>query len=83
MFGQRAYELQLREVEPLQAEHGGRPVPAVRTAFEIRTLATDVRTNFEVTSGTDGDLAGVPVAISWQPRWWLRVSLRLDPQSAR
>ena len=31
-------------------------------------LATDARTRFEITSGSDGDLAGVPVAISWQPR---------------
>ena len=52
VFGQGAYELPLREVESLHAEHGGRSVPVVRTAFEIRTLATDVRTRFEVTSGT-------------------------------
>ena len=81
VFGQGAYELTLREVESLHAENDGQSVPVVRTAFEIRTLATDVRTHFEITSGTSGDLAGVPVAISWQPRWWLRVSLRLDPQS--
>ena len=27
---------------------------------------------------TDGGLAGVPVAMEWQPRWWLKVELRLD-----
>ena len=80
VFGQGAYELHLREVESLQADHDGRLIPAVRTAFEIRTLATDARTRFEITSGSEGDLLGVPVAISWQPRWWLRVSLRLDPR---
>jgi len=78
VFGQGAYELQLRDVEPLYADYEGRSVPVVRTAFEIRTLANDARTRFEVTSGTEGDLAGVPVDISWQPRWWLRVALRLD-----
>ena len=83
VFGQGAYELTLREVESLHAENDGRSVPVVRTAFEIRTLATDVRTRFEITSGTSGDLAGVPVAISWQPRWWLRVSLRLDRNRRR
>ena len=82
VFGQGAYELSLREVEPLHADCGGQSVPVVRTLFEIRTLATDARTRFEVTSGTSGDLAGVPVTISWQPRWWLRVSLSLDPQSS-
>jgi hypothetical protein len=80
VFGQGAYELALREVDSFSTDHNGRSVPVVRTAFEIRTLATDVRTRFEVTSGTSGDLVGVPVAISWQPRWWLRVALRLDAQ---
>jgi hypothetical protein len=81
IFGQGAYELHLREVESLRADHNGRSVPVVRTAFEIQTLATNDRTRFEVTSGTEGDLMGVPVAISWQPRWWLRVALRLNPES--
>ena len=78
VFGQGAYEIYLREVESLHADHDGRLIPAVRTAFEIRTLATDARTRFELTSGSDGELAGVPVAISWQPRWWLRVELSLE-----
>ena len=68
VFGQGAYEIHLREVEPLRADYDGRVISGVRTAFEIRTLATDARTRFEITSGSDGDLAGVPVAISWQPR---------------
>jgi hypothetical protein len=80
VFGQGSYELHLREVEALTATYDSRSIPAVRTAFEIRTLATDARTRFEVTSGTGGDLTGVPVAISWQPRWWLRVALDLARQ---
>ena len=78
VFGQGAYEIHLREVESLRADYDGRVISAVRTAFEIRTLATDARTRFEITSGSDGDLAGVPVAISWQPGWWLRVELSLE-----
>lgn len=78
VFGQGAYEIYLREVESLQADNDGRLIPAVRTAFEIRTIATDARTRFEITSGSEGDLLGVPVAISWQPRWWLRVALSLE-----
>jgi hypothetical protein len=27
--------------------------------------------------GTEGALAGVPISVSWQPRWWLKVSLTL------
>jgi hypothetical protein len=78
VFGQGAYELSLRDVSAERVPVGGAPIPAIRTAFEIRTLSTDVRTRFEVTCGRDGDLAGVPVSISWQPRWWLRVALTLE-----
>jgi hypothetical protein len=80
VFGQGAYEIRLREVDSLRVDHDGRSISAVRTAFEIRTLATDARTRFEITSGSDGDLLGVPVAVSWQPRWWLRVALSLEAQ---
>jgi len=54
----------------------------VRSSFEIRTLSTDARTRFEVTFGTQGALAGIPVAASWQPRWWLKVELRLSGTGA-
>ena len=80
VFGQGAYEIHFKEVDQVQAEWRGRAVPAVRTAFEIRTLSTDARTKFEITSAVTGDLAGVPLAISWQPRWWLRVALSLEEQ---
>ena len=79
VFGQGAYELSLREIDRSRATVEGKETAVVRLAFEIRTLATDVRTRFEVTSGTEGRLAGVPVTISWQPRWWLRVGLALEP----
>jgi len=78
IFGGDLYELQLRAAEPLVASYAGRPTPAVRTSFEIRTLATGARTRFDVTSATRGDMAGVPLSMEWQPRWWLRVRLDLD-----
>jgi hypothetical protein len=50
---------------------------ACRGQFEILTLATGARTRFEMTYGLTGELAGVPLDISWQPRWWLKVELHL------
>jgi hypothetical protein len=72
------YELWLREVDRRVLPVHGRPTHVVRSSFEIRILATDARTRFEVACGIDGDLAGVPVAVEWQPRWWLKIALRLD-----
>jgi hypothetical protein len=77
-FGERTYELTVRDLDAAEIACGGRRVPAVRVGFETRTLATGDRTRFELTAGLDGELTGVPVAIQWQPRWWLRVGLRLE-----
>lgn len=76
-FGQGTYELRLRSLETDSVD-GFAGLPALRGEFEIRTLATGARTRFEVTWATTGALAGVPLHIAWQPRWWLKVDLRLD-----
>lgn len=83
VFGQRLYELRLRQVRRLTAAFDHRQVPAVHATFEIHTLATGKRTAFEITSGTEGDLAGVPLVIQWQPRWWLKVELHLEGEPGR
>lgn len=79
VFGQNIYELQLRESHPDMVMLGGHAMRVVRSSFEIRTLSTGSRTRFEVTSGTEGALTRVPIAVEWQPRWWLKIELRLDP----
>jgi hypothetical protein len=78
LFGQHTYELRVRDLHPGLVQVHGQPASILQSSFEIRTLATDARTRFEITSGTHGDLTGVPVAMEWQPRWWLKVELRLD-----
>lgn len=78
VFGQGLYELRRRELQPTTVHLGDQVVSAVRSSFEITTLATDARTRFDVYVGTNGALAGVPVAAEWQPRWWLKVALTLQ-----
>lgn len=78
VFGERTYELRVRAVEPVAVSYAGRQLPALRTSFETRTLLTGERTRFELTIGTTADTAGVPLSIEWQPRWWLKVRLRLE-----
>lgn len=78
VFGQGVYELTRRDASPTTVDLSGRAIAAVRSSFEITTLATNARTRFEVAVGTEGPLAGVPVAVEWQPRWWLKVALTLQ-----
>jgi len=83
VFGRSQYEVRLKSLEPAEPAPGtgtaARPVHAV---FEIRTIATGARTRFDMTYGTAGELAGVPLTIAWRPRWWLEVELRLDDHGA-
>jgi hypothetical protein len=78
VFGQSAYELRLRESRAGSLLLYGQPTPIVRSSFEIRTVTTDLRTRFDVSFGSAGRLLDVPVAIEWQPRWWLKIELRLE-----
>jgi hypothetical protein len=78
VFGRDAYELRVREASAMTVTHAGRRTPAMRLRFESRALGSGSRTRFDVIAGTAGDLTGVPLEIEWQPRWWLRATLRLE-----
>ena len=58
----------------------------VRLRCENANDTTGKRSNFELLVGTEGDLRGVPVRISYQPNWWFQVVLNLSqtekPESA-
>jgi hypothetical protein len=51
---------------------------AIASEFEIRNAATGELTRFAMTYGTEGGFAEVPLAASFQPRWWLEIDLALD-----
>ena len=38
---------------------------------------TGEETPFTVVYGVEGDLTGVPLLISWRPRWWLEIECAL------
>lgn len=82
VFGREIFELRLKESRPHVIDLGAQPTPVVTSAFEIRTLASGARTRFDVTFGTTGSLADVPVAAEWQPRWWLKVRLYLNADTS-
>ena len=77
IFGGQLYELRLRRAQRGFERVQQHTTPIVRTAIDIHTLATGARTRFEIVSGTEGSLAGVPISVAWQPRWWLKLRLTL------
>ena len=78
VFGRETYQLILRDASPVTVTHGGQPTSAVRLRFECHKESSGSRTRFDVVCATGGELAGVPLVIEWQPRWWLRATLRLQ-----
>jgi hypothetical protein len=82
VFGEQTYELRVRDVDSVVVTYGGRRIPALKTSFQTRALTTGARTRFELTIGTTPETAGIPISIEWQPRWWLKVKLRLEDPDA-
>jgi hypothetical protein len=78
------YELAMRSSELLRTAtiDGNRYTNLARSEFEIRNRASGETTKFQLTYGTDGALAGVPVHAIYQPRWWFEVQLFLDERTA-
>lgn len=65
------FELAMKKVEA--AETG-----LLRAKFTYTKQANGEGGTFTVLFGADGETAGVPLEMIFQPAWWVRVSLRLD-----
>jgi hypothetical protein len=50
----------------------------VRVEFESRNLEKGTSERFTLDCGTEGPLAGVPVFVRYQPKWWFKVEGVLD-----
>jgi len=49
----------------------------VSAQFAIKNMADGDETRFALSYAIDGGLAEVPLAISYEPRWWMQVNLAL------
>ena len=80
IHGDRVYDLRLVESTPLaRFERDGRTFEKViRARFETGEAAARSRTRFELVYGASGALTGIPILISYQPKWWLQVDLVLQ-----
>ena len=77
------YDLTMKSSEPMKtARIDGRVYnDVVRSDFEITNRSDGGTTRFQLTYGTSGPLAGIPVHIVYQPRWWFEVQLFLDDET--
>lgn len=80
----QVYDLHLHDEDFRQsAEYGGTAYDAVvEGKFRITNRQTRKQTTFALAYGTRGDLAGVPVRITYQPTWWFKAELVLDEAMA-
>jgi hypothetical protein len=76
----RIYELRATRTQPLaRVEVGGRTYAhVIRSDFEARSAYDGEVDPFSITYGTEGTLAEIPLAASYQPRWWMQIELTLD-----
>src|SRR5262245_40486544 len=81
MHRTKPYELRQSDVELLRSVTLGsrRYSNLLQGTFRIKNPSTNYQSQFTVIYGVEGELAAVPVRITYQPRWWLRTQLTLDP----
>lgn len=79
IHGDKIYELRLLEAtRHAQFERDGRTFHnVIRSRFETKEVGNRTGTRFDLVYGASGALAGIPVVISYQPKWWLHVDLVL------
>lgn len=77
-FG-RVYELKRARTERLpDARIGQRSYgPAIAAEFINTSLHDGEQTRFSITYATEGPLAGVPLRVRYQPRWWMQIELTI------
>jgi hypothetical protein len=80
IHGDRLYQLRLIESTPVaRFERDGRTWQnVIRGRFETGQAASRSGTRFELVYGASGPLEGIPILISYQPKWWLQVDLVLN-----
>ncbi len=55
--------------------------PGRAAEFLVTSLHDSEKTRFSMTYGTEGRFAGVPLAASYQPRWWMQVEITIADAS--
>ena len=80
IHGDRLFELRLLEAtRQARFERDGHTwQDVIRSRFETLEAGNRTGTRFELVYGASGALTGIPILISYQPKWWLQVDLVLN-----
>ena len=80
IHGDRLFELRLLDATRLaRFDRDGRTWHnVIRGRFETGEAGNGSGTRFELVYGASGALTGIPILISYQPKWWLQVDLVLN-----
>jgi hypothetical protein len=80
VHGDRLFELRLIDATRLaRFDRDGRTWQnVIRGRFETGEAGNRSGTRFELVYGASGALTGIPILISYQPKWWLQVDLVLN-----
>lgn len=76
----RIYELRATHTRLLASVRGESAsyAHAIASDFETRSTSDGDVTRFSMTYGAEGRFAEIPLAASYQPRWWMEIELALD-----
>jgi len=80
----KLYEIRSTNVElkPTLEVNSSRYARVVSAQFVTKSQKDGEETRFALSYAIDGRLAEVPLSISYQPRWWMQVSLALADDAA-
>ena len=80
IHGDRLFELRLLDAaRQARFERDGHTWhDVIRGRFETAEAGNRSGTRFELVYGATGALTGIPILISYQPKWWLQVDLVLN-----
>ena len=80
----RLYELRQERIRTIAAIQIDRTAfgPGRAADFVVTSLHDGEKTRFSMTYATEGRFAGIPLAASYQPRWWMQVDLTIAEGAA-
>jgi len=79
VYNGKLYELRSTSVhfKPTFEVDSSRYARVVSAQFAIKKLTDGDETRFALSYAVDGELAEVPITVSFQPRWWIQINLVL------
>jgi hypothetical protein len=84
-FNCQLYDVEQRSSRTLDnATIDGRRYPRlIESQYAVVKRTSRKEEHFSLTYGVDGPMSGIPVRLTYQPRWWMKAELVIDEQGMR